>query len=76
MTTDFVAVSDIADMAGVGNTAVSNWIARFEDFPEPDHIVARGEIKVWRSEHVVAWLAAHGRVPILRALSPTPPGKG
>lgn len=51
-----LAASDIAELLGVGPSAVSNWIVRHEgEFPKPAHIVSRGHIRLWRESDVLAW---------------------
>jgi type I restriction enzyme M protein len=52
---DLVAASDIAEMCGVGKPAVSNWIARYPDFPQPLVTVARGMTHLFSREAVLDW---------------------
>lgn len=55
---DLVATSDLAQIFGVGKPAISNWIARYDDFPEPLLTVAGGSTQLFSRKAVVTW---HGR---------------
>lgn len=58
-TTLTLNASDIAQLAGVGRSTVSNWRQRFDDFPDP---VAGGAATPRFAEtEVRAWLLAHGK---------------
>lgn len=58
-TTLTLNASDIAQLAAVGRSTVSNWRQRFDDFPNP---VAGGAATPRFAEtEVRAWLAAHGK---------------
>lgn len=69
MTTDRSAatltIDQIAEAAGVGRSAVSNWRARHKDFPIPD---SRGRFSLPEIEQ---WLIDHDRIdgPIKRTVS-------
>ena len=55
-----LSASDIADLAGVSPSAVSNWRKRYHDFPQP--IEHSGRWLRYRSDQVRAWLETHGRM--------------
>jgi hypothetical protein len=52
---DLVAASDIAEMCRTTKPAVSNWIARYPDFPQPLVVVARGATQLFSRRAVVDW---------------------
>lgn len=52
---DVVATSDIAELCGATKPAVSNWIARYADFPRPLAVVARGTTPLYSRRAVVDW---------------------
>lgn len=52
---DLVAPSDIAEECGVGKPTVSNWIARYQDFPQPLATVARGTTDLYSRKAVLDW---------------------
>ena len=56
-----VTVSQIADLAEVGPSAVSNWRKRFSDFPSAVQTAAGGR-DLFELEGVEQWLAQHGRL--------------
>ena len=53
-----VRQSDIAVMAGVGRSCVSNWINRHDSFPSAVGRTSRGP--VWRRGDVAEWLDRRG----------------
>jgi hypothetical protein len=53
-------MSDIAKLAGVGRTAVSNWRRRFNDFPRPTGATTTGD--VFDLGQVERWLVDHGKI--------------
>jgi hypothetical protein len=55
---DLCTVGDIARMAGVRNTAVSNWITRHDDFPQPLRVWGAGHFKVYSWQEVREWLTS------------------
>ncbi|MEQ8716668.1 MAG: N-6 DNA methylase [Acidimicrobiales bacterium] len=55
-----VAASDIADLAEVGRSTVSNWVRRHDDFPEPRHV--RGSTSLYDWHEVEDWLLSSGRI--------------
>ncbi|MFC8014886.1 helix-turn-helix domain-containing protein [Streptomyces cinereoruber] len=59
---DTVFLAEAARMAGVGRATVVNWRRRHDDFPAP----AAGTDVHPRFERsaVVAWLLAHGKIPV------------
>jgi N-6 DNA Methylase len=56
-----VTLSQIAELAGVGASAVSNWRRRFDDFPAPVG-TAPGGGAYFELEAMEAWLSAHDRL--------------
>ena len=56
-----VTLGQIADLAGVGPSAVSNWRKRFDDFPRPVASATDGR-DLFSLPAVEAWLLAHGRL--------------
>ncbi|WP_420615957.1 N-6 DNA methylase [Candidatus Palauibacter sp.] len=58
--TDRVSVSEVAAMAGVGPSAVSNWRKRHPDFPRPRGDSSAGSVTFQYGE-ILAWLRQHGK---------------
>jgi len=56
-----VSVSQVADLADVGLSAVSNWRKRFPDFPQPVESVP-GSRDLFRLQEVEDWLSSRGRL--------------
>jgi type I restriction-modification system DNA methylase subunit len=56
-----VTLSQIAELAGVRPSAVSNWRRRFEDFPRPTASAAGGR-DLFSLDAVKAWLVDHRRL--------------
>jgi hypothetical protein len=56
-----VTLGQIADLAGVGPSAVSNWRKRFGDFPPPVASATDGR-DLFSLPAVEAWLLTHGRL--------------
>lgn len=56
-----VSVSQIADLAGVSPSAVSNWRKRFDDFPEVAGTVTGGR-ELFYLDAVEDWLRSTGRL--------------
>lgn len=54
-----VSLSQIAELAGVRPSAVSNWRRRFDDFPSP--VSSAGANDLFALREVERWLEAHGR---------------
>jgi hypothetical protein len=54
---DLVSPADIAEECGVGKSAVSNWIARYPDFPRPLTTVAQGRTDLFSRAAVLDWYA-------------------
>lgn len=54
---ELVSAADIADIFAVGAPAVSNWLKRHADFPNPVALVARGRTYLWLRSDVVRWYA-------------------
>jgi hypothetical protein len=52
-TTDIAGIRDIAEHFGVKPNVVSNWAARYSDFPAPITEVAAG--RLWDLVDVVDW---------------------
>jgi type I restriction-modification system DNA methylase subunit len=63
-----VTVSQIAELAQVNASAVSNWRKRFEDFPEPAGTLAGGR-EVFFLREVEDWLRDHDKLPSERRVS-------
>lgn len=55
-----VTASEIAEIAGVGQSAVSNWRRRFDDFPQPAGTAPSGG-DLFRRDEVERWLSARNR---------------
>ncbi|PSR66844.1 N-6 DNA methylase [Nocardia sp. MDA0666] len=55
-----VTSSEIAELAGVGRAAVSNWRRRYADFPDP--VAGAGAGPMFRYSEVTGWLRAKGRL--------------
>jgi len=53
---DIAGVREIADHFGVQPNVVSNWAARYDDFPDPITEVAAG--RLWDLLEVVEWYNA------------------
>ena len=56
-----LSASDIADLAGVSPSAVSNWRKRYSDFPVP--IDSAGRWTRFRGAEVRAWLVTNDKLP-------------
>jgi type I restriction-modification system DNA methylase subunit len=56
-----VGPSDIADIAGVSRSAVSNWRKRAGDFPNP--VGGSSAQPLFSREEVTRWLVSHGYTP-------------
>ena len=56
-----LSASDIADLAGVSPSAVSNWRKRYSDFPVP--IDSGGRWTRFHGAEVRAWLVANDKLP-------------
>lgn len=54
-----VSVGEIAEMAGVSPSAVSNWRRRHKDFPLPVEATAGGDL--FELESVTSWLDSRGK---------------
>ena len=54
-----ISASDIAQLAGVGRSTVSNWRARHEDFPEP--VAGSAASPRFDAAAVRAWLTTYGK---------------
>jgi hypothetical protein len=61
-----VTLSQVAELAGVRPSAVSNWRKRFADFPEPMGSTTGGR-DVFSLHAVEAWLASHDRLSSTKA---------
>ncbi|MBW3578877.1 MAG: SAM-dependent methyltransferase [Actinobacteria bacterium] len=62
----YVSLSDVAEIAGVGSSAVSNWRKRHEDFPPPRLQSAGGAL--FSLAEVERWLVENGKIS-----GPVPP---
>jgi hypothetical protein len=56
-TADFVGVTELAEMFGVGKAAISNWRARHNDWPDPVLTLRMGPI--YRLNDVDDFLKRH-----------------
>lgn len=66
---DITTSTELAKLLGVGQSALSNWKVRHENFPAPFKIV--GKISLYRKSEVLRWYAKHiddGRIEAMRAL--------
>src|SRR5438128_8376546 len=54
---DLMNLSDVARLAGVNKSAVTNWRDRYEDFPKPVPTSERGIF--FKRQAVLAWLGAN-----------------
>ena len=61
-----VTLSQIAELAGYGASAVSNWRKRFDDFPRPVETAGGGR-DLYLLAEVEEWLRAHDRLDPKRA---------
>lgn len=61
-----IAAADIADLAGVGRSTVSNWRTRRDDFPKP--VAGSAANPRFDDAEIRAWLAANGKE--IKRLSP------
>jgi hypothetical protein len=57
-----IGASEVAQIARVQPSAVSNWRKRYPDFPAPAGTAASGG-DLFDLSAVETWLRAHGRVP-------------
>lgn len=55
-----VTATEVAELAGVGRAAVSNWRRRYADFPEP--VDGAGASPAFRYADVERWLREQGRL--------------
>lgn len=63
---DLVGINEIAELANVSRQAVTNWRARFRDFPKPLKELAAGP--VFDLDQVKSWLRRR-KVPMARVIS-------
>ncbi len=61
-TDDLVIASDIAILANVSAAAVSNWAARYDDFPAP--VFHSNRVTLWRWSDVRDWLRKTDRAEV------------
>src|SRR5688572_22492773 len=64
-----ISLSQIAELADVSPSAVSNWRRRFDDFPQPIQSTADGK-DVFGLAEVQRWLRDHGRAKADRRNEP------
>jgi hypothetical protein len=57
-----LTASEIAALAGVGPSAVSNWRKRFPEFPQPAATAPSGG-DLFDAREVTSWLGSRGRAP-------------
>jgi len=58
--TELVSAGDIARIAGVTRSAISQWGRRYTNFPAPIATTAGG--RVWLREDIIHWLVKTGRL--------------
>ncbi|GAA4382726.1 N-6 DNA methylase [Brevibacterium sp. NPDC049920] len=63
-TSGLVTIKDITALAHVGRAAVSNWRARYQDFPAPSAESTSRRLYFDREE-IIEWLTQHGHHPPL-----------
>ena len=68
-----IDASGISERYGISRTLVSNWQARYPDFPKPLELELTRGNKLWDVEQVDAWMDEHTTVVTTRLLKP---GKG
>ena len=54
-------LAEIAEIAGVGASAVSNWRARHSDFPKPIAVIY--SVEIFSLPQALKWLEKTGRLP-------------
>jgi hypothetical protein len=59
-TNDLVGVSDIAEILGVTNAAVSNWKERDSSWPKPVIVLSKS-IPIYSLKAVIQWAVTTGR---------------
>jgi predicted DNA-binding transcriptional regulator AlpA len=65
---DLIDASGIAEHFGIARSTVSNWQARYDDFPAPiDLPLCRGN-KVWDISDVMAWMDLHTKTVTTRVI--------
>lgn len=52
---DLISPADIAEECGASRPAVSNWVARYPDFPSPLTTVAQGHTPIYSRKAVLDW---------------------
>jgi hypothetical protein len=55
---ELMSITDIADMFALGQSALSNWRARYADFPQPVATVGRGRTHLFLRSQVLSWWIA------------------
>lgn len=55
---ELVGTSEIAALAGVSRSAVTNWVSRDSSFPQPVAVLACGQI--WEKTAIDRWLTENG----------------
>ena len=58
----YATKTEIANVAGVAPSAVSNWLKRDVGFPEPAIVSISGRCQLWDIEKVQAWLVSRESV--------------
>lgn len=73
---DIITATEIANLCGVGAPAVSNWRARYDNFPLPFTVVGKSTalflkppIIVWFAEHIASSYAPEIKAAIMARLT-------
>lgn len=53
--TDLLSITGVARLYNVTPAAVSNWVSRYESFPEPEVIDGSGSVALWSRTAVQEW---------------------
>ena len=56
-----VGVTEIAEMLGVSRARADQIAARYDDFPDPEVVIASG--RVWSRDAVEEWIRKHPHRP-------------
>jgi len=59
ITPELLFLSELRQICGVKQNAISNWISRFPDFPQPLH--EAGRQAVYDRNEIHEWLERHGK---------------
>lgn len=59
---DPVGITEIAERLRARPNTVSNWVKRFDDFPDPLFTLAAG--RVWEWADITTWATAHHKITL------------